>query len=146
MADSNVDTVIKQLDKLKKEIGKDVASSLYMAGEIVRGTAVKSIQKQSQGEAVTRYRRGGAKYSHVASKPGDAPNTDTGNLVKNIAVEPGDESVFVGTNVEYGAWLEIGTKDMAARPWLRPALKSNRKKINKLIQTAINKQVREANQ
>jgi hypothetical protein len=28
----------------------------------------------------------------------------------------------LGTNVPYGLYTELGTKKMAARPWLRPAL------------------------
>ena len=29
----------------------------------------------------------------------------------------------VGTSTEYGFWLEVGTRDMPAYPWLRPAVR-----------------------
>ena len=45
--------------------------------------AVKGVQEISQGETVTRGNRGKGRFkknrgSHVVSKPGDPPNTDTG--------------------------------------------------------------------
>ena len=40
----------------------------------------------------------------------------------------------VGTNVEYGAYLEFGTQKMGkAYPWLTPALNRNKTKINSVI-------------
>jgi len=45
------------------------------------------------------------------SSPGDYPGKDGGHLRKNIAWEPVSQLVRrVGTNVEYGKFLELGTK------------------------------------
>lgn len=48
---------------------------------------------------------------------------DTGNLRNSIthAVESGEDAVYVGTNVEYAPYVEMGTRRTAARPFLRPA-------------------------
>ena len=48
---------------------------------------------------------------------------DTGNLRNSIthAVEPGEDAVYVGTNVEYAPYVEMGTRRTAAQPFLRPA-------------------------
>lgn len=48
---------------------------------------------------------------------------DTGNLRNSIthAVESGEDAVYVGTNVEYAPYVELGTRRTAAQPFLRPA-------------------------
>lgn len=48
---------------------------------------------------------------------------DTGNLRSSIthAVEFGEDAVYVGTNVEYAPYVEMGTRRTAAQPFLRPA-------------------------
>lgn len=48
---------------------------------------------------------------------------DTGNLRNSIthAVESGEDAVYVGTNVEYAPYVEMGTRRTAAQPFLRPA-------------------------
>lgn len=63
------------------------------------------------------------------SKPGNAPKTDTGRLVNSILVEERDDAVVVGSNVKYSEYLEFGTRYMAARPFMQPALEKSRKSI-----------------
>lgn len=48
---------------------------------------------------------------------------DTGNLRNSIthAVEGSEDAVYVGTNVEYAPYVEMGTRRTAAQPFLRPA-------------------------
>lgn len=48
---------------------------------------------------------------------------DTGNLRNSIthAVESDEDAVYVGTNVEYAPYVEMGTRRTAAQPFLRPA-------------------------
>jgi len=121
--------LLLNLQKMADRYGDAIAQAGFVGGEIVRGIAVKSIQSQSSGDSVIRYRNGGAEYSHVASKEGDAPNTDTGRLVNSIKVEVDGHLTFVGTSLKYGKWLEFGTKRMSARPWLNPALEAGRPQI-----------------
>lgn len=48
---------------------------------------------------------------------------DTGNLRNSIthAVEGSEDAVYIGTNVEYAPYVEMGTRRTAAQPFLRPA-------------------------
>mgnify|MGYP002801138488 FL=1 len=48
---------------------------------------------------------------------------DTGNLRNSIthAVASSEDAVYVGTNVEYAPYVELGTSKMQAQPFLRPA-------------------------
>jgi HK97 gp10 family phage protein len=121
----------KKLEKLRDSVSKEQAQIIMQVANLVRTDAIKSIQKVSTGELVTRYRLSGKKYKHMASKHGDAPNTDTGRLVKSVQVEIKSDGVYVGTSVEYGKFLEFGTTKVKERPWLHPALKRNKKFLKK---------------
>ena len=46
---------------------------------------------------------------------------DTGNLRNSITHERDRDSAYVGTNVEYAPYVEMGTSRTAAQPFLRPA-------------------------
>jgi phage gpG-like protein len=67
-----------------------------------------------------------AQAKTFASGTGGGPNVRTGRLRGSITHELGSDalSVFVdvGSNVEYAPYVELGTQNMYARPFLRPAL------------------------
>jgi hypothetical protein len=46
-------------------------------------------------------------------------------------------SRIIGTPLKYGLYLEIGTKKMQPRPWLRPALERSLLKIKKIMTTPL---------
>lgn len=80
------------------------------------------------------------KASPPPSVPGEPPGKRTGNLGRSIQTESvqrkGEFIGIVGTNVKYGFWLELGTRRMAPRPFLRPALDAMRSRIVQEIAAA----------
>lgn len=46
---------------------------------------------------------------------------DTSRLRDSVAFAVDGSTVAVGTNVEYGVYIEYGTKKMAKRPFIKPA-------------------------
>lgn len=48
---------------------------------------------------------------------------DTGNLRNSIThtVDEKNGAAYIGTNVEYGPYVELGTAKQAAQPFLKPA-------------------------
>lgn len=134
-----VDELNRNLAKMAERYSKEVADSLVISAEMVRGTAIKSIQQKSNGRMVTRYQAGGGAYQHMASAPNSPPNTDTGRLVSSIVTEVQDKDVYVGSGLEYAPYLEFGTKRMTQRPWLNPALEQNRRRIVKVVTDAMKK-------
>jgi len=138
-------------DELKRtllSLGKDMEDAMikgvFLTANQVRTSAIKSIQAPSFGTWTKRSRQGGGTYDHVAAAPGNAPNTDTGKLVSSIAVEMDKEKIEaeVGSNLDYAAHLEFGTKHkkggtkMDPRPWLSPALDKNRDNLRGNISKA----------
>lgn len=135
---TGMESLNRNIDRIKKSVGVDVFKALVVGANLVRTTAIKSIQTVSSGRTVQRTRAGGGTYLHVVSRPNDPPNTDTGRLVSSINVEIDGESAFVGSSLEYAGKLEFEGK----RPWLNPALESNRTEINRRIADAAKKGVR----
>jgi HK97 gp10 family phage protein len=146
-----LDAMLGNFKDYEKRVGKTVAAAMISGAHLVAGDARRSIQEVSQGETVTRYHEGRKSKTHVASKAGDAPNTDTGQLVKSIQVEPKADAVYVGISrsgvFEYALALEYGNRKgtLKERPFMRPALEKNRKKIKAMVTQALNKQAKEFN-
>ena len=68
------------------------------------------------------------------SRPGDSPERVTGALEQSIFVEaPKALSQQVGTDLDYGLWLERGTARIAPRPFLTRALDESREQITELL-------------
>lgn len=96
-----------------------IGQDLRKRGLLVQQAAVLSVQQPGTG------RRYGA---HVASAPGHPPATDTGRLANDIRSELLLDSEglveVIGVTVDYGDDLELGTRDIEPRPFLRPALQA----------------------
>ena len=78
---------------------------------------------------------------HQASAPGEPPATDTGRLVNSIV---GDAKVvgkqvqgFLEARTAYAGHLEFGTRKMAARPFMTPAVMRNRDRAIALMRDAV---------
>lgn len=68
-----------------------------------------------------------------ASRPGEPPRLRTGNLRNSIANEVTGLTGRVGTNLKYGKSLELGTRHMAPRPYLRATLRKFSRKIASIL-------------
>lgn len=61
--------------------------------------------------------------THQASAPGEPPAVDTGNLKNSIGVElVAKAKAIVFAAAEYASSLEFGTRRIAPRPFMRPAV------------------------
>jgi HK97 gp10 family phage protein len=84
-----------------------------------------------------RVRKGKLIYGANPSKPGEPPHKQKGRLHGSVAFTVDGLIGRVGTNVLYGKFLELGTRRMAARPWLRRALKEKESEIKTILSTPI---------
>lgn len=80
-----------------------------------------------------KYRKKQLIYNFSPSSPGEPPHVQTGRLRGSVAWEVVGLLGRVGTNVKYGRWLELGTKRLAARPWLRPSLDAMRSALIRIL-------------
>lgn len=63
----------------------------------------------------------------------------TGRLRNSITygVDTAEPAVYIGTNVEYGPFVELGTSKMAARPFLKPAVENYGEQYKDLLEQAM---------
>lgn len=87
----------------------------------IDGTGRRTIRKRNKQGKLVKSKK--LVYGANPSKPGEPPHKQTGRLLGSVAWEIVGLVARVGTNVKYGRWLELATARMAARPWLRRALK-----------------------
>ena len=89
-----------------------------LEGPISRDLVRRGIRVQNQAKANAS--------QPPPSFPGSGPSVRTGRLRGSITLVLDEDYigpyVDVGTNVEYAAFVELGTYRMGARPYLRPAL------------------------
>ena len=105
---------------VKDEIGKAVMKlALELEAEIKC--------QMAEGKSGRIYERGGS--THQASAPGEAPAIDTGAYVNSIQTTETKDGAEVGTNMEYGPFLEFGTSRIAKRPHFTPAAERIERKI-----------------
>lgn len=64
---------------------------------------------------------------------------DTGNLRGSIAyeVDTADDAVYIGTNVEYAPYVELGTSHQKAQPFLRPAASEHGAQYRRVLEKAL---------
>lgn len=115
-------------EKIRAEMGRRLAAcAILVATRAKRLLSVAGTIKAGQGrDAKGRSKRA---YGSNPSAPGEPPHKQTGRLRASVAFEVVGLVARVGTNVRYGRWLELGTRLVAARPWLRRALAECRSAI-----------------
>ena len=64
---------------------------------------------------------------------------DTGNLRGSITheVDADDNAVYIGTNVEYAPYVELGTSRQKAQPFLRPAASEHGTQYRQVLKKAL---------
>lgn len=127
-------TAKKHSDRLKRmaqRTPRQVAQALYSAGQLIELDAERSITAGSVSGA-----------GHVPSLPGQPPNNDTGGLVRSIETRlNGTDLVTVtagGPSAPYAVYMEYGTGTISPRPFMRPAVERNRKKVVQMVGDAVN--------
>lgn len=65
---------------------------------------------------------------------------DTGRLRNSIshAVDEREKAVYIGTNVEYAPYVELGTSRTKAQPFLKPAATNHTEEYKALITQHLN--------
>ena len=96
---SGLEKALEVLRKAETELQEPIKDTLKGGAQLIRGEAIKSIQSGSKTGRT--YKRYNPTRTHRASAPGEAPASDTGNLVSNIMVQQKGDSIEVQSNAEY---------------------------------------------
>lgn len=136
----NLNRLIRKLDKIKAGTVKEVETVLLKAAVKMAESAKQAINEPSAGREYKRKNK-----THVASKAGDAPNTDTGVLINSVFFDflPGKLTARFGAKAKYARALEYGTSKMEPRPFIKPAFNKHKDEVKSEIDKIIEKVLRE---
>ena len=136
---TNLKKVLSQLENLDKQLEPDFQEIVKGGAQLIRGEAIKSIQTGAKSGVI--YQKYNPRREHRASAPGQAPASDTGNLVSKIIVRQKTKNITnVESNADYSAFLEYGTSKMEPRPFMLPAFEKSKKPIiNAVLKRVKNK-------
>ena len=78
----------------------------------------------------------------VAKRARDYAPVDTGFMRDNIHAQKDGDNAVVISEALYSGWVEWGTRFMAARPFIRPAIGDGQREIPKLTAKEVNREIR----
>lgn len=139
--DKDTKVLYRAFDSLLKTAGENQKIATIEATLLLHEEAVKGLQPKGS-DRQTRYK---PKRVVTVSPVGEPPNTDKGRAVQSINYEfayTKDTYIGrVGTNLKYLMWLEFGTKNVGARPWLSTAYNKVEGKIKDIFRKYADKTV-----
>ena len=139
---SNLKKVLSQMDKLEKDMEIPFQEIVKGGAQLIRTEAIKSIQTGAKSGVM--YQKYNPRREHRASAPGQAPASDTGNLVSKIIVKQKTKNIVnVESNADYSAFLEYGTSKMEPRPFMLPAFEKSKKPIINAVFNRVKKKIEE---
>jgi len=137
-----------------KEIEQEVSNRMFRAVVLISSEAMRSMARPKSGAVRAHKRLKSGRVSKGAysrwqktrrSAPGEAPAVQTGELWRSLSFMGGGLKKIsalrwrLGTNVEYGKFLEPAEgapspkTRMRPRPFLMPAMKKMKPKIERLF-------------
>ena len=119
-------TLTSNKDEILEALGEQLGQALVAVGMAAESNAKWEVTK--------------AVYDTPESKSG---YVRTGRLRNSIswAVDPeGMRDVYIGSNVHYAPYVELGTSKMAARPFLKPAAQNYTSQYMELIREALSEE------
>lgn len=115
-------TLTSNKDEILEALGEQLGKAMIAIGMTAESNAKQEITK--------------AVYDTPESKSG---YVRTGRLRNSITygVDTEEPAVYIGSNVEYAPYVELGTSKMTARPFLKPAVENYGEQYKELLQQAM---------
>lgn len=115
-------TLTSNKDEILEALGEQLGQAMIAIGLTAESNAKREITK--------------AVYDTPESKSG---YERTGHLLNSITygVDTNEPAVYIGSNVEYAPYVELGTTKMRARPYLKPAVENYAQEYMDLLKQAM---------
>ena len=113
-------------------IAEDFTAEVLAAKERAVLRALKMIGVQAERNAKLEVTK--AVYEQPISKSG---YKRTGRLRNGITHETDADTVYVGDNVDYAIYVELGTSKMKERPFIRPAIENHLEEYEKMFRQCL---------
>lgn len=129
--------VTSNLGEVKKELRDRIPVILEALGLEAQGNAIdeitsmKAVDTGRLRNSITWVTAGG--QGEVNTQPGESAKSE--DYKPNGT--PDNDKVYIGTNVEYGPYIELGTYKMAARPFLKNAIMNHQEKYKQIVKDGL---------
>ena len=131
-------TYTDHFTEFQQMLGKAMLDKMNKAVMVVRNETVQTLSGARSGRT---YYVPSTHKKYTASAPGEAPASATGHLRQNIRAEietkQADIIGYVGTEDDYGAILEMGSRYILPRPWLRPSFEKAEERVKEILGESI---------
>jgi HK97 gp10 family phage protein len=151
---SNFDRELRRLEATPAEIEKVIREELITTATRIRNHIIRSMATTPRITRLKTSRTSNARHPsgnfnwmiggklHIPSSPGYAPAVAGGDFKKSIKMNIRQNEVEVGSNLSgkkgmYPEYLENGTKNMDARPWLEPAYEDEKREFFSTIRRRV---------
>lgn len=129
-----VNTLVFHTGEVVKAIEDAAAKRMLEAVNEIRNITLVTLSGPRSGRT---YKVPGTRRTYTASSPGKPPASRTGELRGSVKIEIRSSGKkltgLVGTEKKYGPMLEFGTKNMKARPWLKPSFERAIPKLREIF-------------
>jgi HK97 gp10 family phage protein len=135
---TGLDAALRKIEGAAAKIEAGAHDGLTAVAFMAQANAIRSVQKGPKTGIV--YQLYNPKRTHQASAPGEAPATDLGGLAMSILVSvplADRRAVELVADAPYAVHLEYGTRKMAARPFMRPAVEKVLPKAEKIVRAYV---------
>ena len=131
-------TIKDNTDEVLSALEKAIENGLTAIGMTAEGHAKRKITDYPAVDT------GRLRNSITFAISGDKANTPTYTdsekntyTYEGTAPDDKEKAVYIGTNVEYGSFVELGTSKMSPRPSLKPAATEYTDEYEKLMEAAL---------
>jgi len=155
-SDSKNQRVFIKIKTNKKAFRDGIRSGFHLLGKDLVKTAKDGILSPPKTGEIYSIRKDGATFSHQASRGGQYPANQEliWRTALGLSLDDSERLAFTlgfrvrgymylmfGSKVPHGKWLQKGTKNMKARPFLTLAVKENEKNAIRILKNEIGKRL-----
>jgi len=128
---------------LSPNLKRGIRQAFYFAGKDFKKTASDEILRKKTGNVYFIY-GGKRRRKYTASEAGDYPANRSGANRRSLNFEVrGSDELEFGAQMPYSPFLELGTRKMAARPFLKPSIAKNEQNLRTHLSREIAKAIKQ---
>ena len=121
---------------------KNIEISLTDNSDLIKEALEDQVEQALIAVGITAENNAKCEITRAVYDTPESPSyARTGRLRNSLthSVEMNEKAVYIGSAVEYAAYVELGTSRMRARPYLRPAVANYTDEYKNLIKQALSR-------